>query len=120
MRGTECNLLRLGEELVNISVEDKFTNVLSWYEIFGPDLCGVENVEIKLVFPPLGDDLDTEFPFGVGAGFDGFIEVFAVEVRVLPAEFECFVPDEGVYTKFGGPDEFDKMPLSLAIEQCKS
>ena len=65
-------------------------------------------------------NLDTEFPFEADASFDGFVEASAVEARVLPTEFECFVSPERVYSKLGSPDEFDKMSLSLGIEQCKS
>jgi len=114
--GAECDLLCFSEKLVHISVETKFTNVLGRNEILGPDFCRVENIEVEFVLSVLRDDLDTKFPFGVGAGFNGLVEVFAVEVWVLPAELECFVPDKGVYSELRGPGEFDEESFSLGIE----
>ena len=95
VRGAEGDLFGLREEFVNVAVERKFTDIPDRHDVFGPDFRGVEDVEVgEHVLVLLGYHLDTELPLGVGSVFDCFHEVLAVEVGILAADFEGFVPDE--------------------------
>lgn len=78
--GAKSNLLRLGEVLVNGPVENKFANGLQRNELLGPNLGGIENVEVKVVLVLFSDNLDAKRPLRVSAVVDGLVQVFTVEV----------------------------------------
>lgn len=49
MSSAESNLLSLREILIGVAVQLKLADVLDGYKLFGPDLGGVEDVELELV-----------------------------------------------------------------------
>lgn len=49
MSSAESNLLSLREVLIRVAVQLKLADILDGYKLFGPDLCGIKNVELELV-----------------------------------------------------------------------
>ena len=80
VRGAECDLLDLGEVLIDGPVEDHLTNDLQRNELLGPDFGRIEDVEVKVVLASFGYDLNGEFPGWICTCCDGFLKVLAVEV----------------------------------------
>lgn len=117
--GAEGDLLGLGEELVGVAVELHLTNVADGNEVLGPDLGGIENIEVELVLVLLGNGLDTELPLGIGTVLDSLPEILAVEVRVLTSQLQGLIPNKGVDTELGSPDELDKVTLALGVDEGK-
>src|SRR5687767_13833331 len=78
----ERDLLRLGEEVVRVPVQDQAADRSQWNELFGDDLGGVEHVEAETLGLFFSDDLQAELPFGIVTGFDRIPEVAPMEVRI--------------------------------------
>ena len=88
------------------------------HELFGNDLGRVEHVEAEAVGVLLGEHLHGELPFGIGAGFDRFPQVAAVEIGVGAGDLDRFVPCERMrardaefqwnFTKLDSPSAFTK------------
>ena len=77
-------MLRLGEELVDTSIQAELSdrkkgNLINW-----PDLGGIEDVEVEVVLVLLGDDLNRERPLGRTTALDGLFQILAVEVCCEP------------------------------------
>ena len=117
--GAESDLLGLGKELVGVAVKLHLTNVADGDEVLGPDLGGIENIKVELVLVLLGNGLDTKLPLGVGAVLNGLPEILAMEIRVLTSQLQGLIPDEGVDTELGSPDELDKVTLALGVDESK-
>ena len=103
-----------------VAVEFKLSNISHREILFGPDLGGIEGVEIEIVSLTLGNCLDTKVPFGVLATLDCSPEILAVEVGILSCQLQGFVPHETVYTKMRCEVELDEVRLSLGVEQFVS
>ena len=80
MGGREGDLLDLGKVLIDHSVQDQLAEFLQRHKLLGPDLGGVENVEVELMLVSLRDDLNGERPLGRRAIQNSLVEVFAMEV----------------------------------------
>lgn len=115
--GAEGDLLGLGEELVDVAVELQFADDAQRDLVLGPDLGGVEDVELEVVLALLGDDLDREVPFRVDLVVDGLHEVLAVEIRVLARQFHRLVPDERVDAQVGDPVELAEVPFAFLVDE---
>ena len=76
----ECDLLCLGEKIIGIAIQYELSDRLQRHELFGNDLGGVEHVEAEAIGLRLGEDLQTELPFGILAGLDRLPEITTVEV----------------------------------------
>lgn len=120
MACTEGDLFRLWEVFVNIAVELHLSNVADGNLILGPDLGGVEDVEVEVVLVFLGDELDTELPLRIGAIVDGFVQILAMEIRVLTSKLESFIPHQGVDAQLWGPDELHEGSFTLSVDQRES
>ena len=97
---TEGDLLCLAEVVVNIAIQFEPTNVPNRHQVLGPNLGGIQNVKVEAVLVFLCNDLDAEFPHGEALVRDSFIEVLAVEVRILSSKLECLVPHQGMNSEF--------------------
>jgi hypothetical protein len=115
---TECQLFGFTEEVVDVAIEFELTKVANWHQLFGPDLGGIEDVEFEVMLVLFWNDLDAKFPLWKCSVFDGFPQIFAVEIWVLSGNFESFVPDQRVYTKLGCEDELDEGALIFAVDQA--
>jgi len=120
MRGTEGHLLGFGEELIDVAIEDEFTDVTDRDEVLRPDLCGVEDIEVEFVLVLFLDDLDPELPLRVASIRDGFDQVPTVVIGVLTSQLQSLVPNEGVDAELRGVDKLDKVPLTLVVDQSES
>jgi len=85
-------LARSCEELVDNTVQNKFADNLEGDKIFRPNLGGVENVEFKVMLVRLRNSLNAEFPLGGTAVLDGLVEILAMEVGILSANFQSLIP----------------------------
>lgn len=80
MGGAESDLLDLREILLWVTVQDELPNLFERHKFFGPQLSGVQNVELEVVFLRLRDSLNTELPLSGTTAFDGLEEILAVKV----------------------------------------
>lgn len=91
--GTEGCLLDLGEVLFGVLVQLDLTDVADGEKFLGPNLCGIEDVEVEVVGLLLFASLNSELPGGEHTVPDGIGKITSVEVRVLTGDLEGFVPD---------------------------
>lgn len=120
MSSAKGNLLRLGEEFVNIPVEFKLSNVSNWKNIFRPDLSGIEDVKVKLILSTLRADLYTEFPSRGHALVNSSVEIFSMEVGILTTDLQRLVPNKRVNSKGWCKVELDKRTDAVRVEKSKS
>lgn len=52
--GAESDLLGLGKEFVDATIQGQLPDVLNGDELFWPDLGRVENVKVEFMFPRFG------------------------------------------------------------------
>ena len=80
MGGAEGDLLNLCEVLVYDAVQNHLANGLQRYEVLGPDLSGIQDVEVEVMLVRLGYDLDSELPLRVCTVLNRLLEVLAMEI----------------------------------------
>lgn len=119
MTCTKGSLFCFGEEFVHIAVQTELSYVADGNQILWPDFSGVKNVEIKLVLFRFRDDLDSKFPLGIAAVFDGFHQILPVEIRILTSQFKSFIPDKGVDAELRRPDELDEVTFAFGVDQSE-
>jgi len=68
---TECNLLGLGKEIVDATIEHQASDLFNWNIFFGDKLSGVQDVEGKFLSKFIIEELEAKFPFWIIAGLDG-------------------------------------------------
>ena len=138
MARAESSLLSFREELVDNLVQDHFADRNDRYKIFWPNLCCIEDVEVKTVLLSIRNDLETKRPLWRSSVLDGFFKVLAMEVwqyaapfpvnidpdgsnmiltRILSTDLQSLVPHQAVNTKLGQPVELHEEPLVLGIDQ---
>ena len=109
--GAEGTLLLLGEEVVDILVEDD-TAELAKREIFERDrLGGVEDVDVVVLGLMRVDDLGVDVPGGELACFDILVEAASLEIRVCAGLLRCLLSVE-VIDALGG--------LEMYLDVCES
>lgn len=82
MRRTERYLLRLGEEVVGISVEHQAAHDLDGHQFLRHQLGCIEDVEAEFLRLLLGEDLQAKLPLGIFARFDGLPEISPMKVGI--------------------------------------
>ena len=92
VRGAERDLLGLREEVVGVAVEHHPADRRHRHQLLGHDLGRIEHVEAESFSLLLGEDLQAELPFGVGARFDRFPQVAAMEVGIGTRDLDRLVP----------------------------
>ena len=80
MARTERDLFRLRKVLVHTLVQDELPNGLERNEVLRPDLCRVQNVELKFVLVLLRNNLNGEGPLGEGTGLDSLLEILSMKI----------------------------------------
>jgi hypothetical protein len=114
------NLLRLGEELINIPVEFKLSNISNWKNIFRPDLGSIEDIKVKLILSTLGANLYTEFPSREHALFDGGIEILSMKIGILATNLQRLVPNKRMDSKGWRKVELDERTNTVLIKKGES
>src|SRR5262249_19012334 len=76
----ECSLLDLREKLVDRTIKDELPNYLKGDELLGPELGSIEDIEIKLMFVLLFDDLDSEGPLWRTSILDSLNKILSVKI----------------------------------------
>lgn len=117
MTCTVCHLLSFGEVFIHISIQLELTHISDWNKLFRPDFCCIENIEVELMLITLRYELDAELPVGKGTIVDSFVEILAMEIRILTSQLQCFVPNKRVNAKFWCEDEFDECALAFRINE---
>jgi len=117
MRGTEGDLLGLGEEIVGVAVEHHATDRRYRYQFFGDQLGRVEHVEAEAFGLVLGEDLKAELPFRVITGFDGVPQIATMKVGIGAGDLDRLVPDQRMGAQFRRPVELDEVRLASRIDQ---
>ena len=117
--GAEGDLLSLGKELVDITIQAQLPDVPHRNQILWPDFGGVEYIKIKLVLIRFREDLDSELPLRVASVFNGFHQVLSVEIGILTGQLESLIPYEGVHAELGSPHKLDKVAFAFGVEQCE-
>jgi hypothetical protein len=134
MARAESNLLSFCEELVNIAVKYEFSDGLDGYKLRGPYFSSIKNVEVKVVFVFLLDDLNRECPLWVSPIVNGLVQVFPMEIwdtvntsihnlcndghtRILTTDFESLVPHQAVDTQLGSHVEFNENAFLVSVDQ---
>lgn len=119
MRSTERHLLRLGEEVIGVTVQDHAAYRAHGNQFLGDELGGVEDVKTERIGLLLGEDLHAKFVFRIGAGLDAFPQVAPVVVRVRARDLDRLVPDQRMRARLGVPVELDEDRLSLCIDEAE-
>ena len=119
MPRVERDLLRLGEEVVGIPVEGQTAHALHGHQLLRDDLGRVEEVEGVGVLVRLLDDLQTQFPLGVGPRLDGLPQVAPVEVRVLPGDLLGLVPQDRMHAEERLPVKLHEARLAPLVDEAE-
>jgi hypothetical protein len=69
------------------------------------------------MFASLGDSLNSKLPSWIGSIFNSIIQVFTVEVGVLPRDLEGFILEKAVNPEFRNEVKLDKVSLALVIQK---
>src|SRR5271165_7291249 len=117
VRSHESDLLSLREVIVRVAIKHHLANSLHGNQILRNDFGGIENVEIKLRFVFLRQDLKTEFPFEEVAFLNGIEHVPAMEVWVLASQLHRFIPDQGMNAKDWLPMELHEVRLAFRVNE---
>ena len=102
------DLLGLGEEIVDAAIEDESPNALDGDLLLRDNFGGIEHIEIEVRRELLVEELQAEFPLGVGAHLDGVPQIAAVKIRIGTVNLHCFVPDHRLQPELRFPMELDK------------
>ena len=94
MRRTERYLLGFREKIVWVTVKSHFTDGHDGHEFLGNEFGRVQHVEAEFFRLLFGEDLHAEFVLGVGARFDRFPQIAAVEVGIGPGDLDRLIPIE--------------------------
>ncbi|MNH14622.1 hypothetical protein D3C77_368800 [compost metagenome] len=86
------NLLGFSKEIVRIAVEHHLAQRDHRHQFFGDDLGRVEQVEIKCMLILFRDDLHTELPLRVVAGFNRLPKIAPMVVGIFARKLLRFVP----------------------------
>lgn len=116
--GAKSNLLRLGKVLIDVTVEFKFPDILHRNQFLGPNFRRVKDIKVKSVRFRFLQRLNSKFPSWVGTVVDCAVKIFAMEVWILAADLEGFIPDKGVDAEFRGQMKFDECPLVLLVDEA--
>lgn len=119
MRSAECNLLSLGEKLIDVTVELHLADIADWKDILGPDLGRIEDIEVEFILAGLWADLDAKFPGWIGTLLDCVPEVAAMEIRVISCELQSFIPDQRVHAESRRPVELHERADAFGIGKGK-
>lgn len=76
----KSDLLHLRKVLVDNTVENEFPNRVYWNERFRPNFCGIEDIEVKVMFVFFFNDLDSQSPLWETTRLDGLLKIFTVEI----------------------------------------
>lgn len=134
MARAESNLLGFCEELVNIAVKHELSDGVDGHKVRRPDLGSVKNVEVKVIFILLLDDLNRECPFWVSPIVNGLVQVFPMEIwdtvstsihdlrndehtRILTIDFESLIPHQAVDAQLGSHVEFNENAFLFGVDQ---
>jgi hypothetical protein len=74
------DLFHFREELVNLAIENEFSNGLQRDKLLRPNLGCIKNVEVKIVLLFFWDSLNSQCILGVGSVLNSFVEVLSVEI----------------------------------------
>ena len=111
VRDAERHLLGFREEVVGIPVQHHPADRNDRHELLRHDLRGVEHVEAEALRLFFGEDLQSQLPFGIGAGLDRFPQIAAMEVGVGAGDLDRLVPDQRMGAGLRIPVELDEVRL---------
>ena len=113
----EGRLLGLCEEVIDVSIQHHPADHPDRRDLLRDQLGRVQDVERQGIRLFLREQLHAELPLRKVAGFDGFIEVAAVEIRVGPGDLHRLVPARRLGAQFRPPVELDQRRLALGVDQ---
>ena len=119
VRRAKGHLLRLGEKIVGIAVQDHLADGDQRHQFFGNQLGGIEHVERKRFGLRFREHLEGQLVFGILAALDGFPQVAPVKIGIGAADLDGFVPHEGMRAGHRRPVEFAEHGLALGIDQTE-
>ena len=115
--GTERDLLRLGKEVGDVSVERELAERLDRDQLFRPQLCAIEHVEVEFEFVFGVEHLHAELPLGIVAVLDRLPKVAAIEIGVFAGDLLRLVPHERLHALQTLPMQFDELVLPVCIDE---
>ena len=77
------DLFSLCKEIVRITIQRQLANTLHWNKFFRNYLGWIEQIEVKLVFVFLFDDLNSKLPFRIITILNRFPQIATMEVRIF-------------------------------------
>src|SRR5689334_1126504 len=108
MRGTVGNLFSLCKDICGVSIKSHLSDNLQWAQFFRDDFGGIQEIEIELVLIVFLQDLQSQFPFGIGSTFDCFEEISSVEIWIDTVENHSLGPSHGMSAQLRNPMEFNE------------
>src|SRR4030095_11492093 len=119
MSRMERHLFCFGKKIVGYAVQDQSANPANGDNILRNELRGIQEIEVEGVLVFLGDYLHAKLKFRVITGLDGFIEIAAMEVWILPREFLRLIPDQRVHAENGLPMKFHEPRNAFSVHQSE-
>jgi hypothetical protein len=115
----ESDLLGLGEEVVDASVQHQPSHPANRHLFFRDDLRSIQDVEREILRELLIEELQAKFPLRKVAGLDRLPQVAPVKVRVGSIDLDRFVPYHRLHPQLGLPMEFNKCRFAFSVYQAK-
>jgi hypothetical protein len=113
VRRTEGDLLGFGEEIVRIAVQDQLADRMTGTSSSGTSLVASRR-RIQTHLPALGEHLQAEFVFRVGAGFDRLPQIASMEIRIGAGNLDRFIPAQCEWVPCDRrPVKFARTPIRL-------
>ena len=117
VRGTEGDLLGLGEEIVRVPIQHHLSDRRQRHQLLRNQLGRIQHVEAECLGLLLGEQLEAELPLRKGAGLDGLPEIAPVEIGISARDLHRFVPVERVGARHRVPVEFDEGRFAFRVDQ---
>src|ERR1700683_1064064 len=120
MARTECNLLRLGKEVVRVAIEYHLAHHLQRDNLLRNNFRRIKNVKFKTIGKFFVENLKTELILRKISAFNRFPQIAPVKIRIGTADLYGFVPQHGTRPQFRPPVEFYELSLASLVDQAES
>src|SRR3984885_5480039 len=120
MARTECNLLRLGKEVVRAAIEYHLAHHLQRDNLLRNNFRRVKNIKFKTIGKFFVENLEPEFVLWKISAFNRLPQIAPVKIRISTAYLYGFVPQHRTRPQFWPPVEFHKLGLPGLVDQAES
>jgi hypothetical protein len=119
VRRAEGHLLGFGKEVIRIAIQHEPSDRHDRHELLGHELRCVEDVEGKGLGLFLGENLQAQLPFRIGARLNRLPEVAPMEIGIGAGDLHGFIPHQRVGAGLRRPMELDEARGALRVDQAE-